>query len=102
MSNSLRKARSDRKRRRRPTLIERDGNVCHYCKRPPEQVARRQLTEDHVIPRVMGGPNALWNIVLACFACGQRKGHRLPTCCCPVCERAVAIFAATPRTTEVA
>lgn len=48
---------------------------CFYC----NSVLDDDLTYiDHVFPISMGGPNLLWNIVLADPNCNIRKGGRLP------------------------
>ena len=36
----------------------------------------RELTIDHVIPRVRGGTSSWVNCVLACISCNRRKAHR--------------------------
>jgi CRISPR/Cas system Type II protein with McrA/HNH and RuvC-like nuclease domain len=33
------------------------------------------MTIDHVLPLVLGGDNDLRNLVLACYACNNRKGE---------------------------
>jgi hypothetical protein len=30
---------------------------------------------DHIIPRAAGGPNALWNLRLACIECNSQRQH---------------------------
>lgn len=40
---------------------------CHYCGRPSHG-------RDHVIPRLLGGPDGGWNRVPACSECDGRKG----------------------------
>jgi hypothetical protein len=36
----------------------------------------RELTVDHVIPRVRGGTTKWENIVAACYVCNTIKGHK--------------------------
>lgn len=59
----------------RRNLYARDSNRCQYCgKRFPT----RELTLDHVVPRVQGGQHTWQNLVCACVACNARKGGRTP------------------------
>ena len=53
----------------------RDGGYCQYC---GQTVALRESTFDHVVPRSRGGRTHWENVVIACRACNQRKGNRLP------------------------
>ncbi|WP_448187909.1 HNH endonuclease [Azospirillum sp. sgz301742] len=60
------------------------GGRCFYCltcisnrSHVPGQ-RNGGWTRDHVHPRASGAGNA-GNVVLACYACNQRKGDRLPT-----------------------
>jgi len=59
----------------RRNLYARDGNRCQYCGR---QSSTRELTVDHVVPRVMGGMHSWTNLVCACVKCNARKGGRTP------------------------
>jgi 5-methylcytosine-specific restriction endonuclease McrA len=59
----------------RINIFLRDNHVCQYC---GETFAKQQLTLDHVIPIVQGGPKSWDNIVTACKPCNQRKGGRTP------------------------
>lgn len=52
----------------------RDGFSCQYC---GLRLPMSQLNYDHVIPRSKGGRTVWENIVMACFACNQRKGSLL-------------------------
>ena len=64
-----------RKRRTRrivAALIERDGDLCAYCRQPFDE--ERPATVDHVVPRSRGGSNELDNLVAACRPCNQAKG----------------------------
>ena len=59
----------------RINVATRDGFRCQYCgKRFP----LGELTYDHVVPRSRGGKTRWENIVMACYACNGRKGHRTP------------------------
>ena len=59
----------------RRNLYARDRNRCQYCGR---QFSTRELTIDHVVPRVMGGGHTWSNLVCACVRCNARKGGRTP------------------------
>ena len=59
---------------RRNVLI-RDGFVCQYCGR---EHTSRDLTIDHIIPKVQGGTNAWTNVVACCRACNMKKGGSTP------------------------
>jgi 5-methylcytosine-specific restriction endonuclease McrA len=57
----------------RMNLFLRDDFRCQYCraKLPP-----KDLTFDHVVPRVEGGGTNWENIVAACVGCNGKKGSR--------------------------
>jgi 5-methylcytosine-specific restriction endonuclease McrA len=57
----------------RRDIFLRDKYTCQYC-----GVQTRDLTLDHVIPRVRGGKHTWENLVSACRACNHRKGQRTP------------------------
>ncbi|MHC4414503.1 MAG: HNH endonuclease [Planctomycetota bacterium] len=59
----------------RRNLYARDGNNCQYC---GSQFSTKELTVDHVTPRVLGGQHAWNNLVCACVRCNARKGGRTP------------------------
>lgn len=56
-------------------LFRRDRHTCAYC---GDQFSPRDLSCDHVVPRVQGGPDVWTNVVTACRSCNQRKGGRRP------------------------
>ncbi|MHC4948372.1 MAG: HNH endonuclease [Planctomycetota bacterium] len=60
----------------RRNLYARDGNRCQYCGR---HFPTKELTLDHVTPRVQGGEHTWGNLVCACVRCNARKGGRTPT-----------------------
>lgn len=63
---------SDDRRRRIRRLLERDGNLCHYCEK---ELTEADRTIEHIIPRsAPGGSNALENLVLACLTCNYARG----------------------------
>ena len=55
--------------------ILRDRETCQYCGARP---GTRELTIDHVVPRVQGGVSSWENCVLACMDCNRRKANRTP------------------------
>jgi 5-methylcytosine-specific restriction endonuclease McrA len=59
----------------RRNIYARDGNRCQYCGR---HFSPRELTLDHVVPRVQGGDNSWSNLVCACIFCNTKKGGRTP------------------------
>ena len=59
----------------RRNLYARDGNHCQYC---GKSFPTRELTIDHVVPRVLGGNHSWTNLVCACVRCNARKGGRTP------------------------
>ncbi len=59
----------------RANVFARDQHQCQYC---GDQCKKSQLTLDHVIPVVQGGPKTWENIVTSCRLCNQKKGGRTP------------------------
>ena len=59
----------------RRNIYARDSNRCQYC---GKTFTTRELTLDHVKPRVQGGGNSWTNLVCACVKCNARKGGRTP------------------------
>ncbi len=59
----------------RRNLYARDGSHCQYC---GKTFPTRELTIDHVVPRVLGGNHSWTNLVCACVRCNSRKGGRTP------------------------
>jgi len=55
----------------RRALFARDAFKCQYC-----GAEDRQLTIDHVVPRVRGGKSTWDNLVTACKRCNNLKGGR--------------------------
>jgi 5-methylcytosine-specific restriction endonuclease McrA len=51
----------------------RDNYTCQYC-----GVQTKDLTVDHVIPKVKDGGTVWTNIVAACKRCNNRKGDKTP------------------------
>ena len=59
----------------RRNIYARDGSRCQYC---GKHFPTRELTLDHITPRVHGGENSWTNLVCACVRCNARKGGRTP------------------------
>ncbi len=59
----------------RRNIYARDANRCQYC---GKTFTTKELTLDHVKPRVQGGGNSWTNLVCACVKCNARKGGRTP------------------------
>jgi 5-methylcytosine-specific restriction endonuclease McrA len=59
----------------RRNIYARDGSRCQYCGR---HFSTKDLTIDHVVPRVQGGEHTWINLVCACVRCNTRKGGRTP------------------------
>jgi 5-methylcytosine-specific restriction endonuclease McrA len=58
---------------KRDRVFERDDFRCVYC---GNRFTAEELSVDHVEPRVRGGDQSPGNLVTACRACNNRKGHR--------------------------
>lgn len=59
----------------RRNIYARDHNTCQYC---GCKFSTKELTIDHVVPRVQGGEHTWDNLVCACVKCNSRKGGRTP------------------------
>jgi 5-methylcytosine-specific restriction endonuclease McrA len=57
----------------RRELFQRDRFQCQYC-----GLKTRELTLDHVMPRVRGGRHEWENVVTACKTCNHRTAGRTP------------------------
>ena len=55
----------------RRNIYARDHSQCQYCGR---NFSTKELTLDHVVPRVQGGENSWTNLVCACVRCNARTG----------------------------
>ena len=66
-------------------ILARDGSHCVWCRRSLSP-GDRDLTFEHVIPRLKGGPAWAENEVAACRTCNRRRGHRAPTQFLAECE----------------
>jgi 5-methylcytosine-specific restriction endonuclease McrA len=66
-------------------ILARDGAECVWCRRKPAP-GSRELTFEHVVPRLKGGPAWAENEVPACRACNRRRGHLAPSAFLADCE----------------
>lgn len=57
----------------RTKVFERDGYMCHYCKK---QLTRFSATLDHIQPVSRGGDNSIGNLITACLHCNSERGNR--------------------------
>lgn len=55
----------------RRIVLERDGHRCKYC-------GGHADTVDHIIPKALGGTDALDNLTAACGPCNYSKGDKPP------------------------
>lgn len=58
----------------RANLYLRDLYTCQYC---DEVFGFKDLTIDHVVPRMAGGKTNWENTVTACKPCNHHKGHKI-------------------------
>ena len=56
-------------------IYARDGSRCQYC---GGKFSTRELSLDHVVPKVQGGEESWTNLVCSCVRCNARKGGRTP------------------------
>jgi hypothetical protein len=66
-------------------ILERDGGHCVWCGRPL-LLGDRELTFEHVVPRLKGGPAWAENEVPACSRCNRRRGHMAPSAYLEDCD----------------
>jgi len=59
----------------RMNIFLRDKNTCQYC---GQNMSRKDLNIDHVIPRSRGGVSSWENVVCSCLECNRKKGGRTP------------------------
>lgn len=69
-------AKTDRWRRIREIVFERDNYTCGYC---GKYCGKKKIrTIDHKLPKSRGGTDSLDNLVTACKRCNVQKGDRTP------------------------
>jgi len=54
--------------KKKAALMERDGNACFFCLRPMEE---EEITIEHLVAKVRGGPDHTDNLALAHRRCNQ-------------------------------
>ena len=59
-------------------ILERDGGTCAWCGRELWP-GHRDLSVEHVVPRLKGGPAWAENEVPACRGCNRARGHLAPS-----------------------
>jgi hypothetical protein len=67
-------------------ILARDGGECVWCGRPLAP-GDRDLSLEHVVPRLKGGPAWPENEVAACRSCNRARGHAAPADWLRECER---------------
>jgi 5-methylcytosine-specific restriction endonuclease McrA len=60
---------TDRWRKIRAKILQRDQYVCQYC-------GQDATTVDHIIPRSKGGNDLPDNLIAECYRCNYSKGGR--------------------------
>jgi len=65
--------------------LERDGLECVWCRRALHP-GHRDLSLEHVVPRLKGGPAWEENELAACRACNRARGHTSPAAWLDACE----------------
>jgi hypothetical protein len=59
-------------------ILERDGHCCVWCSKSLT-LGHRDLTFEHVVPKLKGGPAWAENEVPACRSCNRQRGHAAPS-----------------------
>lgn len=62
------------KRNKKQQLINLYGSTCCWC---GKTLKHNEITIEHLLPKNLGGSNAIANLLLACFACNNSRGSRL-------------------------
>ena len=61
---------------RYPTVAERAGDCCEYC-RAPEAIFNFPFEVEHIVPTSRGGEDQRANWALSCRACNLHKADHL-------------------------
>jgi len=61
---------------RYPTVAERAGHCCEYC-RAPEAIFNFPFEVEHIVPTSRGGEDQRANWALSCRACNLHKADHL-------------------------
>jgi len=59
----------------RQQIFARAGHRCEYCL-TSRQVIGMPLVVDHIVPRSLGGSDALDNLCAACYRCNEYRGAK--------------------------
>lgn len=59
--------------KKKAALRNRDGDICFYCLLPMQE---EEMTVEHLIPRQIGGPDHIDNLVLAHEKCNMAAGKK--------------------------
>ncbi len=62
------------KRSKTRQLLQQYGNRCCWC---GKQMTKSERTIEHLVPKSLGGTNAISNLRLACFTCNNSRGNNL-------------------------
>jgi hypothetical protein len=73
------------RRERLERILARDGGACVWCGREL-WLGHRDLSVEHVVPRLKGGPAWAENEVVACRTCNRARGHTGPAQWLAACE----------------
>ncbi|MHC5676029.1 HNH endonuclease [Nostoc sp.] len=70
---------SERKRRKKQQIKDRNGNCYHWCNK---HLWHLQITLDHLMPISYGGGHSNDNLVISYFRCNNLRGNTLdyPDC----------------------
>jgi hypothetical protein len=74
----------------RQIVRERAKFLCEYC-HSPERSSSDLFTIDHLVPRSLGGSDALSNLALACRRCNERR-YNFTTGTDPETKQDAALF----------
>ena len=74
----------------RRSVFLRARQRCEYC-RSSTRYSSASFCVDPIFPRVLGGPNHLDNLALACYGCNAAKADRI-SALDPETETEVAIY----------
>lgn len=67
-------------------LIREFKGICHYCEvKVDRSLPERHPTREHIVPKGLGGPDDIYNLLLSCSGCNNDRGTQLFYCCCPLC-----------------
>ena len=59
-------------------LLQRQGFICLYTGKPLQETDLPDLEIEHIVPRGLGGPDAIYNYILTDESTNKEKGKRTP------------------------